>query len=68
VARPKTTEMVSVRLPIGTLAKLQKLADDKGMNRCRYIISTLVSVAQAPTAQDLESDLAEAFTFGEENE
>lgn len=65
MARLKTTETISVRLPIGTLTKLQKLADEKGVNRCRYIINTLVNVAQAPTTQELESDLSGAFSAGE---
>jgi hypothetical protein len=57
--------MVSVRLPIGTLAKLQKLADENSSNRCRYIINILVNASKTPTAQELEADFVEAFTFGE---
>jgi hypothetical protein len=47
MALPKKTSMVSLRLPLDTIARLQELADKKGINRHQYIVNILTEAVNA---------------------
>jgi predicted DNA binding CopG/RHH family protein len=65
MARPKTKTNVGLRVPTEALNRLKELAAENKVSLYQFLTDILVNASKTPTAQDLESDLAEAFTFGE---
>jgi predicted DNA binding CopG/RHH family protein len=65
MARPKTKTDVGLRVPTEALNRLKELAAENKVSLYQFLTDILVNASKTPTAQGLESDLAEAFTFGE---
>lgn len=75
MARPKTKTDVGLRVPTEALNRLKELAAEREpkVSLYQFLTDIIVSASKASTklesealAQELESDLAEAFTFGED--
>lgn len=65
MARPKTKTDVGLRVPTEALNRLKELAAENKVSLYQFLTDILVNASKTPTAQDLESDLAEAFNTGE---
>jgi predicted DNA binding CopG/RHH family protein len=65
MARPKTKTDVGLRVPTEALNRLKELAAENKVSLYQFLTDILVNASKTPTAQELEADFVEAFTFGE---